>query len=937
MLLNKSKYSLLYKIITPIIIHAIILSNIAWAVPKTDVSTLAPPTMFSPIVKRVNGFRKVISIQGKEVEDETRKVRFAREALHQKGLMEYFRIGMDTSSTERNRMAFICREVLSNSFDAIIDRIDELEETSDFEGKIIIEAYLEGEEAVIKIIDNGKTIEFEVDGRTPIKRLRDSNRHFSLGGSEHGRKGEGIPLVHKDIKSLGGKIDRIPFRNGTLTEIRIPKERLPSDFIAENEYIFVENREEKRRWEEETVRAVTDEGRSPAAWPAGANRMAFYYISMLIGQELHKPSTEFLANPAPETRAQAMIDEIKRHVSPAELALSRTHHDKLLAGFELDKLRYEPDENAYYLPIYRDGAEKFCYKFYIGEEPKNPDDWTIPLGDETNVYVELESEVGKGMTFTIRLPAAPASPPTFRNFEELLEPYFASPSTGEIIDGTTGLQSDFLEYPATHTCNIDETAKSKRDHNLKWVVSNAPHKKTIVILCAGSVDYAFLENIEGIERIILVDIKKDPLKRAWQKIPDKLKKITYLLCANCNWIAPEFIERISRRIESSNTIEEAKKNVLELLRTDKNIWVRDRHRTFPEGYADIVIMEKAYTQMPIVMRNFIIQLIADRFDNRDFARPRDEEKEFWLELCSIIEGGLKPIIINEISRITNADGGIIYIGAMEYFPHGKFEPMERFIKENDEIYRLGEKATDISTSLPYYRWVDVESNWFGTRHGMRGFCYMKGKPGGVDGKEEITPKPASAETATPESEQAHSIEFAKAVDNTKPSFIALGTSWIEGYEKGRYLQYDALNPLISSIANFCTERKIPFICGDDIQVATEVRRIKGENPKARGIILAGEDMVNALGLNNDENVFLAGVNNENLTIDSYVPVMEMLSLLLRLLEAKTIDQEAIREEHRRLGIRFDPNKRRCIFFTLEAIIPEDYRRLKELYKVQRFV
>lgn len=76
------------------------------------------------------------------------------------------------------------------------------------------------------------------------------------------------------------------------------------------------------------------------------------------------------------------------------------------------------------------------------------------------------------------------------------------------------------------------------------------------------------------------------------------------------------------------------------------------------------------------------------------------------------------------------------------------------------------------------------------------------------------PNPAPAVAITPDSERIYAtnlqdtLTYVQAQPQTQPIIVALGTSWIKGYEKGRYLQYDALNPLIGSLRTYCESKGI---------------------------------------------------------------------------------------------------------------------------------
>jgi hypothetical protein len=65
----------------------------------------------------------------------------------------------------------------------------------------------------------------------------------------------------------------------------------------------------------------------------------------------------------------------------------------------------------------------------------------------------------------------------------------------------------------------------------------------------------------------------------------------------------------------------------------------------------------------------------------------------------------------------------------------------------------------------------------------------------------------------------------------QPLVITLGTSWIKGYEKGRYLQYDALNPLIGNIRSYCESKGIPFIIDDDDKLPARINAERAKEGK----------------------------------------------------------------------------------------------------------
>jgi len=201
------------------------------------------------------------------------------------------------------------------------------------------------------------------------------------------------------------------------------------------------------------------------------------------------------------------------------------------------------------------------------------------------------------------------------------------------------------------------------------------------------------------------------------------------------------------------------------------------------------------------------------------------------------------------------------------------------------------------------------------------------------------PTPEAVTPITSESERIHAetlldqMSLIEASKDKQLDFAAIDTDWITGYEKGVYLQYDALNPLITSYAKLCKKRKIPFILGDSETVIREVQALKQANPNAQGIVLGAEATIEKLGLDDDKNVFLAGVDNKHLTIDSYIRLMEMLSLTLELFRKGIIDEETIQKEHEHLGFKKIGPRR--ITFEPDAQ-PMDYESLRIIYAVQKF-
>jgi radical SAM superfamily enzyme YgiQ (UPF0313 family) len=170
---------------------------------------------------------------------------------------------------------------------------------------------------------------------------------------------------------------------------------------------------------------------------------------------------------------------------------------------------------------------------------------------------------------------------------------------------------------------------------------------------------------------------------------------------------------------------------------------------------------------------------------------------------------------------------------------------------------------------------------------------------------------------------------------SQPLIVALGTSWIKGYEKGRYLQYDALNPLIGNIRSYCESKGIPFVIDDDDKLLTRINAERAKEGKqgAKVVVLAGKDTVAsdefAPFRNDQKNAFVVGVDNQELTTDSYIRLMEMLTLALKLSVGFEISQDST-------PIKIVKDDKLHIYIFIPHAEPMDYEQLKMIYEVQKF-
>ena len=115
----------------------------------------------------------------------------------------------------------------------------------------------------------------------------------------------------------------------------------------------------------------------------------FVQISHLLGDDLYNPTQEYLENPLPQARVDAMRAYITDHLIIEDRVNSEIHQDALLA---LEELRYNKAKNAYELPLQVSGEETCYYEFYLKED--HPDETPIkifPLGGNKYVYVRVES------------------------------------------------------------------------------------------------------------------------------------------------------------------------------------------------------------------------------------------------------------------------------------------------------------------------------------------------------------------------------------------------------------------------------------------------------------------------------------------------------------------------------------------------------------------
>lgn len=272
-----------------------------------------------------------------------------------------------------------------------------------------------------------------------------------------------------------------------------------------------------------------------------------------------------------------------------------------------------------------------------------------------------------------------------------------------------------------------------------------------------------------------------------------------------------------------------------------------------------------------------------------------------------------------------------------YYENGREE--ELIVNDEDALFGWGVSIVEEQSLYPYRKFIDLIekgatkiklTNWDGK-------YVVWDKYVNFDSMlQEAAPVILSTET-----EQAHTTNFRdtltyiQAQPQSQPIIVALGTSWIKGYEKGRYLQYDALNPLVGSIRTYCESKGIPFIVEEDDKLLAHINaeRAKEGKADAKVVVLAGKDTVTTddfATLRNDrENAIVVGVDNQELTTDSYIRLMEMLTLALKLFAGLEISLD-------NAHITITKDNERHLYIFLPHAEPMDYEQLKMLYEVQKF-
>ncbi len=211
------RLKLLSRIASAIIVHALIVSDVSFALRAPATTTLAAQLASKPFgIKICKGVSTEYDISSNLSEDAEELYSDHKDSGMYSPYPEYDRIMFKyywDNAQDRipkllpffehpyneayNSFADLYLELMANSFDSICDK--KLQgEIGDFRGVIKSSLYIEGEMLVIKIVDNGVPVEQGPDEK-PLRRERTEEYH--LGG-----RGRGIDLCDFIFKKYGGTL-----------------------------------------------------------------------------------------------------------------------------------------------------------------------------------------------------------------------------------------------------------------------------------------------------------------------------------------------------------------------------------------------------------------------------------------------------------------------------------------------------------------------------------------------------------------------------------------------------------------------------------------------------------------------------------------------------------------------------------------------------------
>lgn len=208
------------------------------------------------------------------------------------------------------------------------------------------------------------------------------------------------------------------------------------------------------------------------------------------------------------------------------------------------------------------------------------------------------------------------------------------------------------------------------------------------------------------------------------------------------------------------------------------------------------------------------------------------------------------------------------------------------------------------------------------------------KPMAPDAPSVLTPSDAERLQAEYFKDLITYIESARGeAKDSKDLIVMLGTSWIKGYVKGQACDAGAIQPLIQMARRYCEQHGITFIDTEDTDILTGLAKTREGKDGAKVLVLAGKETIlsDAFStLRDDENVFMAGVDGENVDGESYIRLIEMLTIGLKL----TLGMPAATDSP---NILVTPDSRyRNVFVFLPRAEPIKFSREQRdaFYKVQ---
>lgn len=110
----------------------------------------------------------------------------------------------------------------------------------------------------------------------------------------------------------------------------------------------------------------------------------FHYVAVLIGQYLRLGISEETIRPD----IRDVLGAIADRVGPLTVS-ENFRSDPLLAGVVLEDAFLDETENAFYLPVEREAAAAFAYRFSVKLPPAGRADMAVRLDDGTAVYVDI--------------------------------------------------------------------------------------------------------------------------------------------------------------------------------------------------------------------------------------------------------------------------------------------------------------------------------------------------------------------------------------------------------------------------------------------------------------------------------------------------------------------------------------------------------------------